>query len=52
MQQHLILTLGPVYDSVWTGPFNESRPIQQTSALDLLVAGSEVMSKLFLMQEF
>jgi len=32
---------GPVFDTVWLGPFNESRPIQQTSALDLLVAGSE-----------
>ena len=32
---------GPVYDAVWLGPFNQSRPIQQTSALDLLVAGSE-----------
>ena len=32
---------GPVYDAVWLGPFNESRPIQQTSALDLLVAASE-----------
>ena len=32
---------GPVYDSVWRGPFNQSRPIQHTSALDLLVAGVE-----------
>merc|ERR1719481_1519838 len=32
---------GPVYDAVWLGPFNQSRPIQQTSALDLLLAGSE-----------
>ena len=32
---------GPIFDAVWTGPFQESRPIQQTSALDLLVAGSE-----------
>ena len=32
---------GPVYDSVWRGPFNQSRPIQQSSALDLLVAGVE-----------
>ena len=32
---------GPVYDSVWRGPFNQSRPIQQTSALDLLLAGVE-----------
>ena len=30
---------GPVFDSVWSGPFHESRPIQQTSALDLLLAG-------------
>ena len=33
--------IGPVFDTVWTGPFNESRPIQQTSALDLLLAGVE-----------
>ena len=32
---------GPVYDSVWPGPFNQSRPIQQTAALDLLLAGVE-----------
>ena len=30
--------LGPVYDSVWSGPYKQSRPIQQTSALDLLLA--------------
>ena len=35
---------GPVYDSVWRGPFNQSRPIQQTSALDLLLAGVEADS--------
>ena len=32
---------GPVFDTVWTGPFNESRPIQQTSAFDLFLAGVE-----------
>jgi len=30
---------GPLFDSVWTGPFKQARPIQQTSALDLFLAG-------------
>ena len=30
-----------MFDTVWRGPFTQSRPIQQTSALDLLVAASE-----------
>ena len=29
---------GPVFDSWWLGPYRESRPIQQTAALDLLLA--------------
>ena len=29
---------GPVFDAWWLGPYRESRPIQQTSALDLLLA--------------
>ena len=29
---------GPVFDSCWLGPYRESRPIQQTAALDLLLA--------------
>ena len=43
IQTHMIIQIiiGPVFDTVWTGPFNESRPIQQTSALDLLLAGVE-----------
>ncbi len=30
---------GPLFDAVWTGPFRQARPIQQTSALDLFLAG-------------
>ena len=30
---------GPVFDRNWSGGFQQSRPIQQTSALDLLLAG-------------
>ncbi len=30
---------GPVFDAVWMGPFRQARPIQQTSALDLFLAG-------------
>ena len=32
---------GPVFDSWWLGPYRESRPIQQTAALDLLLADVE-----------
>ena len=53
MSANAVVT-GPVFDSWWLGPYRESRPIQQTAALDLLLAVVEegvsvrvVASKLF-----
>ena len=34
----MVVYTGPVFDSCWLGPYRESRPIQQTAALDLLLA--------------
>ena len=30
---------GPVFDSLWLGPYRAARPIQQTAVLDLALAG-------------
>ena len=43
---------GPVFDSWWLGPYRESRPIQQTAALDLLLAVVEEGVSVCVVQPF